>query len=138
MAFRQVIPNSNVNSVNEQYEYYLVWWSPTAGIRSWLFSHTDGVKRDDFRGTVVETIDDIRSVPVMEQQRISIVTTGLDSETYDYVKSIFSSNRIYQVSKDLVKRGVSIDRANTRRPNKLKEFTVSLDFYYKEENVLNV
>lgn len=137
-VFRQIIPNSFVNSVNERYEYYLVWLSPAGGIRSWLFSHTDGDREETFDNFMIESLTDIRSVPNEQREEVEVNTVSLDSEQFEYVKSIMSSNRVYQVFKDNTRLPIAIRTGKALRENKNKEFGVSVKFVYKEADLLNV
>lgn len=136
--FRQVVPNSSINSANLDYEFCLVWLSPLGGVRQWLFSHTKGNTSDGFNNTVIETDDNIRSIPVMEQTMIKAQTVDLDLDTFNYVKSIMSSNRVYQVSKVGVKAPIALNSGSILKDNKLKSFGVAIQFMYKENDILNV
>jgi hypothetical protein len=136
--FRQIVPNSSINEVNERYEYYLVWLSNAGGVRSWLFSHTEGSEAQDYELFTIEGLNDIRSVPMQERKEVSALTQSLESDELDYVKSIMSSNRVYQVLKNGTRIPLALNSGSVNRSNKNKEFEVSIRFTYKEENILNV
>ena len=137
-VFRQVVPNSFQNETNRAYEYFLIWLSPEGGVRSWLFSHTIGNSADSFSNTIVETINNIRAIPTMERESVIAMTGGIDSETFEYVKSIMASNRVYQVSAAGVKTPIAISGSKIIRDNRLKDFGLNISFTYKEKNILNV
>ncbi len=137
-VFRQIVPNSTVRASNERYEHLLMWLSPDTGVRQWLFSHTEGSERNDHKAFAIESISDIRTVPYEDRLEVICNTRFMDSETFDYVKSIYKSNRVYKVLKDGSKIPVAINPMKTRRDNMIKNFEMSLTFYYKENNVLNV
>lgn len=137
-VFRQVIPNSFINASNESFEHFLIWLSPNGGVRSWLFSSTEGETEEQFDNFSIETIDDIRSVPSMDRIEIQARTKSLESEQFDYVKSIFKSNRVYKVNKDFSKIPIAIKGRAVSQPNQLKEFEVRVAFSYQEEDILNL
>ena len=137
-VFRKIVPNSTVRPSNERYEHFLIWLSPNAGVRQWLFSHTDGSERNDHKAFAIESRSDIRAVPYEDRLEIRCNTRFMDSETFDYVKSIYKSNRAYKVLKNGLKIPIAIKPQKTRRDNQIKNFEMSLDFYYKESDVLNV
>jgi hypothetical protein len=115
-----------------------VWLSNAGGVRSWLFSHTDGSEAQDYELFTIEGLNDIRSVPMQERKEVSALTQSLESDELDYVKSIMSSNRVYQVLKNGTRIPLALNSGSVNRSNKNKEFEVSIRFTYKEENILNV
>lgn len=137
-TFRQISPNSSINTVNEKYEYYLTWLSPNGGIRSWFFSSTDGDKQTDYELFTIEGQTDIRSVPSEKREAVEVTTKSLESEEFDYIRSIMESNRVYQVNKDATRLPIAIVGGSIPRPNKNKEFEISIKFVYKEDDILNV
>ena len=137
-VFRQIVPNSIVRPSNERYEHMLVWLSVDGGVRSWFFSHTDGAEENDHDGFEIETLVDIRQVPSDDRLMVECTTRFMDSETFDYVKSIIKSNRVYKVAKDGTKTPIAVKAKTTVRPNKIKNFELSIQFMYKENDVLNV
>jgi len=137
-TFRQVVPNSTVNDSNKKYEYFMVWLSVGGGVRNWLFSHTDGDSEDSFENIVIESLSDIRSVPTNQRRQVETRTTSLDSDTFDYVKSILASDRVYVLSKEGVKTPVAMRGGSVIRANKLKQFEIRIKFDFKENNILNV
>jgi hypothetical protein len=137
-VFRQIVPNSEVRPSNERYEHLLMWLSPKGGVRQWLFSHTKGREDHKHKGFDIETITSIRSVPSEDKERVKVASRFMDSETFDYVRSIMQSNRVYKVANDGTKTPVAIGFASVRRPNMIKNFEIEFNFTYKENNVLNV
>lgn len=138
MTFRQVIPNSTINPVNEGYEHYLVWLSEGGGVRNWLFSHTDGEEMNEYKGLSIESLTDIRSIPTEKRDEVKIITRGLDADEYDYVRSILGSNRIYKVTKSNEKIPVAVKYRSQKRPNQNKDYSLSLTLHFKESDTLNV
>jgi hypothetical protein len=136
--FRQVIPNSSQNSSNARYEYYLVWLSVSGGVRSWLFSHTDGDDMEKLDNIHIESRDSIRSVPTMQRKTVTAITRSLDAESYNYVKSVLSSNKVYLVGKDFSKTPVAMKKSSITQDNKIKEFSLKIKFSFKENDILNV
>lgn len=132
--FRQVVPSAN----NEAYQYFLVWLSVDGGVRSWLFSHTGGVESEKYNSFSIESLDNIRSVPMMERKEVSAITGSLDGEQFDYVKSIMASNRVYQVTKAGEKIPVALKVGAVVRPNQNKEYKIKIKFIFQEANILNV
>ena len=137
-TFRQVIPNSKWNPTNERFEYYLVWLSIGGGVRSWLFSHTDGRQAEDYENFSIEGIDDIRSVPSMQRKKVIAETFSMNQEEMIYVSSIMASNRVYQVDKTGIKTPIALKGSVVAMPNKVKEFKLKIEFSFKENNILNV
>lgn len=137
-AFRQIVPNSLVRASNEDYEHFLIWLSPEGGVREWLFSHTDGRETEDFDSFAIESLSDIRSVPYEDRIEVDCITRSLTKEEFEYVKSIYKSNRAYKVLKDGTKVPIAIESGKVRKRNMIKNFEIGLTFYYREEDVLNV
>lgn len=135
--FRQVVPNSSVNTNTESFEFQLAWLAPS-GVRSWLFSHTNGEEDEQFDNFILESTTNIRSVPVMDRIMVEATTRSLDLESFNYVKSIMKSNRVYVVGKDLTKTPIAVKGGSISKPNTTKEFRVSIKFLFKEEFILNV
>ena len=136
--FRQVIPSSFWDIGNKEFQYYLVWLSNEGGVRSWLFAHTKGDQEERFDNVPVEGLSDIRSIPVEQRTEVDAMTKGLDSDTFDYVKSLMASNRVYQIGTDQTLTPVGIREGKVVRDNELKSFGVQVKFFYKRENILNV
>jgi len=137
-TFRQVIPNSTQNPDNERFEFYLVWLSTGGGVRNWLFSHTDGGESDKFDAFTIEGLDNIRGVPSMERKMVNAVTKSMNKESFDYVKSIMSSNRVYRVDKTGAKIPIALRPGSVPQPNQLKEFQLKIRFSFQEADILNV
>lgn len=137
-VFRQVIPNSALTARNEAYEYYLIWLSPSGGVRNWMFSHTDGEEETAYDSFVIEGLTDIRSIPKQKRKTAKVIARSLTAEHFDYVSSIAESNRIYQVKKDGTRIPVAVGSIDIPRGNQLKEFSVRLELIFKEQDILNV
>lgn len=138
IVLRKILPSSIESSYKEDYEYMLFWISPDVGVRQWFFSSTDGRREDKFKSEVIDTNNDYRSIPNQQDIDISLVTKSLSREDFDYVTSIFSSNRIYLVSKSGNKTPISIDRTTKRTQRVIKGFEVSLDITLQEPDLMNV
>lgn len=133
LTFRRSTPS------NERYVHFLMWLSPfIGGIRSYLFSHTDGSETRMFKNFMVETRSDIRSVPEEVRGKLILVATNMDIDTYDYVRTILESNRIFKVLRDGTQIPFAIKSAEIDEPNKNKGFSIKIELVPKEENVLNV
>ena len=136
--FRQIIPNSTVNAINERYEHLLMWLSKDGGLRQWFFSHTEGEEVEDVDSFTLESLTDIRNIPIEDRIIVDCATRFMDSNTFDYVRSIFASNRVYKVLTDGTRIPISIKPRKTKRPNQIKNFELALQFELKEEDRLNV
>lgn len=137
-TFRKIVPDSEVRPVNERYEHFLIWLSKDGGVRQWFFSHSEGSEIEEVKGFSLESLSDIRNVPSEDRLRFRCTTQFMDSNTFDYVRSIFASNRVYKVTKAGVQIPVAIRQDRTQRPNMVKNFSISMEFEYKEEDILNV
>ena len=105
---------------------------------SGFFSNTLGNETETFKSFEVEGLEDIRNIPKEDRVSNKCVTRWIDSQTFDYVRSIYAANRVYKVEKDGTKTPVSIKAGAVRRRNQVKGFEISLTFMFKEENILNV
>jgi hypothetical protein len=137
-TFRQIAPNSTVRATNEDYEHFIVWLSAEGGVREWLFSHTDGRDTEAFKSFAIESLSEIRSVPYEDRIEVDCITRSLTREEFDYVKSIFKTNRAYKVLKDGTKIPIAIEPSKVRKQNMIKNFEIGFTFYYQEEDTLNV
>lgn len=137
-VFRKIVPNSSENEINERYEHFLMWLSIDGGIRSHLFSHTKGSETETFKGFNIEGLTDIRSIP--SENRISHKCTSrwMDSEKFDFVRSLMASNRVYKITKDNKQIPVAIKQSKIVRDNQVKNFEIKLEIILGEENTLNV
>lgn len=136
--FRQIVPNSNQNAINERYEYLISWLSTAGGIRSWLFSHTEGDESEDYENIIIEGLNDIRNVPSEQRKEVEVNTVSLSSAQFDYVKSLMATNKAYVITKQGKQVPIAIKGRTAVRDNKNKEFEVRIKFQFKEENILNV
>lgn len=137
-VFRKIVPNSSENAINERYEHLLMWLSKDGGIRQWMFSHTIGSERDRFKSFTIEGLTDIRNVPSEERISHKCTSRWMDSTTFDYVRSVMASNRIYKVTKSGEQIPVAIKDGTINRDNQVKNFEIRIEFMLLEENVLNV
>jgi len=137
-VLRRIQPSSILSPEKEAYEYLLVWLSPFGGVRQWLFSHTDGGQEDSFGMVQVESLSDIRSVPNEEENEVEVLANTLTREDFDYITSIFKSNRVYLVSKAGVQTPVALLGGKKSKPNTLKNYSVKITFRYKEPDLLDV
>lgn len=129
-AFRQVIPSTNVT--------YLVWLSPYGGVRSYAFSHTENETENKHDNFIIETSTDIRSVPKEERKGKTLKTVSLEKSMFDYVKSISSSNRIWEVDKSNNLVPVAVSGQTITEESKAKDFSLKFNIIYKEDYILNV
>ncbi len=129
--FRQVVP-----STQTAYQYLLVWLSVDGGLRSWMFSNTDGMEAEKFDSFMVEGLDDIRSVPMMDRTQITASVKSLTLDNFNYVKSIMASNRVYQVDSDGEQIPVGIKSGAITRLNKGKEYQIKIKFVFGEKDTL--
>jgi hypothetical protein len=136
--FRQVISSPSQGSVKAKHRYYLCWLSPNGGVRSWLFSHTDGDQEDEYKSFMVESTDDLRAIPSEERKSVDAITVSLEDESFDYVKSILASNRVYQVFQNGTQTPIAIAKGKISRSNQSKEHIVRIQFMYEEADLLNV
>ena len=137
-TFRKIVPDSTIRPLNERYEHFLIWLSKEGGVRQWFFSHSEGSEKEKYKGFAVESLTDIRSVPNSDRVVNVCKTRFMESATFDYVKSIFASNRVYKVTKSGEQIPIAVKHTTTKRPNQIKNFEIDLEFELKEEDVLNV
>lgn len=137
-TFRKIVPDSTIRPLNERYEHFLVWLSKNGGVRQWFFSHSEGREEENYKGFVVESLTEIRNVPNEDRVIHRCMTRFMDSGTFDYVSSIFASNKVYKVTKSGEQIPIAVMPTKTRRPNQIKNFEIDLQFELKEEDILNV
>lgn len=133
-SFRQVVPGSNKNKS----QHLLCWLSANGTVRNWFFSHTDGDQQDDFNSITIESSDDIRSIPSKEKNQVEVITASLSSDEFNYVKSIMSSNRVFEINKDITNTPIALMSSSVVRDNKRKEHKLKITFTYKEPPLLDL
>ena len=136
--FRKITPNSSLQSANERYQYLLAWLSPTSGVRMWYFSHTNGEQINNNKSFTIEGLNDIRNVPYESREEIQVESRYLSNIEFDYVRSIYQSNRIFQITPTGEQIPISIKQDKTEKPNQLNKYEISFTFTFKEDNTLNV
>ena len=137
-TFRAIVPDSEKQPLNERFEHFMVWLSPSGIIRQWLFSHTAGNERVNVDGYTVENETDIRSIPTEIRKEFNCETRFMTSKEFDYVRSIFDSNRCWKVFKDGTRVPVSVKQSRTTRPNQIKGFEISMSFMLQENDTLSL
>lgn len=138
LVFRKIKPSSIETPYKEDYEYLLVWLSGGGGVRQFLFSSTNGVKEESFNASVIDTVADYRGVPNSLDTIIELFSTSLSRENYDYVSSVFNSNRIVVVNKDLSATPVAIKSAKKKTPRIVKDFDIKFKIMLQEPDLMNV
>lgn len=137
-TYRKIKPSSIGNTYKGDYEYLLIWLSPNGGVRQYLFSSTDGDKLQDFKATVIDTNADFRSVPNEEDISIELTSKSMSRETFDYVASIFKSNRIILVAKDSTETPIAIKSGKKITQRMIKDFEVKFKIMEQEPDLMNV
>ena len=136
--FRVIQPAPSVSSFKEEYEYLLSWISPSGGISQWYFSHTEGGEEVSFKSEVIDTTTDFRGVPNEEDIKIEINSMSLNREEFEFVATIFKSNRIERVFKDGSTKPVAIAKSKKKKPRNIKDFSISFTIMEQEPDLMNV
>lgn len=137
-VFRVVYPASERDSRLIQYEYMLLWLSPSGGVRQWLFTNVNVSLNESFENTTIETLSSIRSVPNKEMTEISLVAESLSEEDYNYIKSLMQSNLVYRMDKEGGLTSVAIKSGSVNTSLKQKEYTIRINIQLKEPYLLDV
>ena len=137
-TYRKIKPSSIGSPYKGDYEYLLIWLSPFGGVRQYLFSSTDGRREDSVKYSIVDTIADFRSIPNELDIEIDLMSKSLSRESFDYVASIFESNRILLVNKDATTIPIAISRSKKRTERVIKDFEIEFTIMLQEPDLLNV
>ena len=138
VIFRKIRSASRSTIGTEDYEYTLFWLSPSGGVRQWPFSSTLGRKNEAFRHKVIDTIADFRSIPNRQEITIDMFSRSLSRAEFDYVSSIFESDRIFMYKKsDGSRVSVAIERSRKRTLRRVKDYSVEFEIRLKEPELMN-
>lgn len=137
-TFRKIKPSSIGNPYKGDYEYMLMWLSPTGGIRLFLFSSSEGNETESFKSSVIDTDADFRSIPNAHNLEVDLTTKSLSRESFEYVSSIFESNRVISVGKDSSITPVAIMKAKKKTQKIIKDFTIAFTISLQEPSLMNV
>jgi hypothetical protein len=138
IVFRKIKPSSIGDSLKEPSEYMIIWLAPNGGIRQYLFTSTENERTDNYRSKIIDTNSDFRSVPNTQSISIDLYSMALTKDSYDYVTSIFESNKVAIVDKDGSITPCAISRGKKRTRNILKDYDVSISVMLQEPDLLNV
>jgi hypothetical protein len=137
-TYRRVHTSSLDSSYREDFEYLLMWISPFGGVRQAAFTHTNNDREDSYSYTVIDGKNDFRNVPNTITPDIDLVTDNLSREEFDYISSIFESNRVKIVSKDSEVTFAAISQGRKRTPSTHKGYEIKLKLKLQEPPIMNV
>ena len=135
---RKITPSSLNSTYKGAYEYFLVWLAPNGGIRQWLFSSTDGGRKENYKSIVIDSKNSFRSVPNKKDTTILLNAKSLSKVDFDYVCSVFDSNIIHWVKPDSTHTQVAIKKGKKDLLNVVKDFSVEIEMMLQEPDLLNV
>jgi len=104
---RLVISESDSDSDNEQYEFYLVWQGIDGGIYNWLFEDFTAIK--EVSGTILNK-DSERITKLIESSENSIIVTAEDltENQFNVISEIVNAKIIRRYYKDNTYENVAI------------------------------
>lgn len=137
-VFRKIKPSSINSPYKKDYEFLLMWLSPNGGVRQWFFSHTEGDRRDKYKNSTIDTDFDFRNVPVSQSIEIELNALSLSRSRYDYVTSLFETNRAILVNKDSTTIPIAIDNTTKKTERLQKDYAVSFKIMLQEPDLMNV
>ncbi len=138
-VFRKVAPCSELyRPYHTRGEYLLEWLATSGGLRLWFFSSTKGQAFTKYSNVPIYREGSARSIPLTVQDEVTTSATGLDFDSFEYVRSIMESNCINIVGKDSSRLPVCIKGGKVATLNKLKGFRVVITLCKPFERVMGV
>lgn len=137
-TYVKIKPSSIRIPYKEDYEYLLMWLSPSGGVRQWFFSTTEGTKIEKIKSSVIDTIADFRSIPNDIDPVIEMFAKSFSREEFDFVTSILESNRIIIVAKDATEIPAAIKSATKKTDRIAKDYSLKFKLMLKEPDLMNV
>lgn len=137
-TYVKIKPSSIRIPYKEDYEFLLMWLSPSGGVRQWFFSSTEGAKVEKFKSSVIDTIADFRGVPNDIDPSLEMTAKSFSREEFDFVTSILESNRIIIVAKDSTEIPAAIQSATKKTDRIAKDYRLTFQLMLKEPDLMNV
>ena len=137
-VFRKIKPSSIGTPFKIDYEYLLMWLNSKGGVRQFYFSSTDSEQEDAFKALVIDSDSGYRSVPNRQDLSRDIIAKSLSREMFDYVATVFESNKIFLVQKDETLTSIAISSAKKKTNTDTKDFEMQLNIMLQEPDLMNV
>jgi len=137
-TFRKIKPSSIDTPFKADYEYFLMWLNSGGGVRQFYFSSTDSEQQDAFKSLVIDSDSGYRSVPNTQEKSRDITAKSLSREMFDYVATVFESNKIYLVDKDETLTSIAISSGKKKTNTDTKDFEIQINIMLQEPDLMNV
>lgn len=123
---KYITPPSASDSNLEQYEYYLVWFSPKNSIECWLF--LDYRLNDIISKNIVnrKSAENISSLLEEDTSEITLVAENLTRNEYDTLKNAAKSDNVFRVYKNGSYEKVAIQNFSNEIRNSAQRFNIEL------------
>ena len=136
--FRIIKPSSIGNPQKVDYEYLLMWLNSSGGVRQFYFSSTDSNQESAFKSIVIDSDSGYRSVPNIQDQSRKIIAKSLSREMFDYIATIFETNKIFLVDKDETLTSIAISSGKKITNTDTKDFEIRINIMLQEPDLMNV
>lgn len=137
-VFRIIKPSSIGTPFKVDYEYLLMWLNSKGGVRQFYFSSTDSEQQDAFKSIVIDSDSGYRSVPNIQDKSRKINSKSLSREMFDYVATVFESNKIFLVDKDETLTSIAISSGKKITNTDTKDFEIRINIMLQEPDLMNV
>lgn len=137
-VFRIIQPSSIGTPQKVDYEYLLTWLNSGGGVRQFYFSSTDSEQESAFKSLVIDSDSGYRSVPNIQDKSRKITAKSLSREMFDYVATVFESNKIYLVGKDETLTSIAISSGKKITNTDTKDFEIKINIMLQEPDLMNV
>lgn len=136
--FRKIKPSSIGTPFKVDYEYLLMWLNSSGGVRQFYFSSTDSEQQSSFKSIVIDSDSGYRSVPNIQDRIRKITSKSMSREMFDYVDTIFETNKIYLVDKDETLTSIAISSGKKITNTDTKDFEIKITIMLQEPDLMNV
>ena len=137
-TFRKIQPASIDTPLKVDYEYLLMWLNSVGGVRQFYFSSTESNQESAFKSLVIDSDSGYRSVPNTQDQSRKITAKSLSREMFDYVATIFETNKIYLVDKGETLTSIAISSGKKITNTDTKDFDIRINIMLQEPDLMNV
>ena len=137
-TFRIIKPSSIGNPLKVDYEYLLMWLNSSGGVRQFYFSSTDSNQESAFKSIVIDSDSGYRSVPNIQDRSRKITAKSLSREMFDYIATIFETNKIFLVDKDETLTSIAIASGKKITNTDTKDFDLRITIMLQEPDLMNV
>ena len=137
-VFRKIQPSSIGSPQKVDYEYLLMWLNSGGGVRQFYFSSTESEQESKFKSIVIDSDSGYRSVPNTQDKSRKITAKSLSREMFDYLATIFETNKIYLVDKDETLTSIAIASGKKITNTDTKDFEIQLNIMLQEPDLMNV